>query len=161
MKNITVPDDYRKIAESARIVVYEVKSDDRFIEFICRRYNIKLCLCVDKHHIKGDYMCMCHYGGLDVDDFIHYSAFERRVVIFRDKNCQLSTPYVNFLNIYESFRLNIFECIKSFKSLIIDTIGRGFNILTTLSEGDDFGVLPYGLSENEILMKMELKGLIK
>lgn len=155
MKNKFVPDDYRKLAESDSMVVYEVKSDDRFIEFICKRYNIKLCLYIDKKHINGHYMCMCHYDGLGVG-YISFSTFHRRVVMFRDKNCQLDTPYVDFLNGYESFQLSIFECINSFKSRMIDAIGKGFNILTSLNDLDDFGVIPYGLSENEILMKMEL-----
>jgi hypothetical protein len=159
MKNISVPDDYRKIAESDRMMVYEVKTDDRFIEFICKKYNIKLCLCVDKKHINGHYMCMFYYDGLDVDDFIHYPTFCHRVVIFKDKNNQVVTPYVYFLKIYESFRLNIFECINSFKSQVVDAISRGINILTICcSAYADFGTIPRGSSEKEILMKMELMG---
>lgn len=160
MKNDFVPDDYKKISESTNLKIYEVKSDDRFIEFIYKRYNIKLCLCVDKHNIKSHYMCMCHYDGLDVDDYImHHSTFSRSVVIFKDKDNQFYTPFVYFLNKYDSFRLNIAECIDSFKLKMIDAISRGFNILTVCYSNDEsFGTIPWGSSENEIMMKMELMG---
>ena len=148
MKNVSVPDDYRKIAESDRMVVYEVKSDDRFIEFICKSYNINLCLCIDKQYISGYYMCMCHYGGLDIDNYTDYSTFSSRVIAFRNEKGQFNTVIVDFFK-YDSFQLNIAECIK------------GFNILTVCySNDEDFGIIPYGSSEKEILMKMELMGLI-
>lgn len=160
MKNVSVPDDYRKIAESDRMVVYEVKSDDRFIEFICKSYNINLCLCIDKQYISGYYMCMCHYGGLDIDNYTDYSTFSSRVIAFRNEKGQFNTVIVDFFK-YDSFQLNIAECIKVFKMRVVDVISKGFNILTVCySNDEDFGIIPYGSSEKEILMKMELMGLI-
>lgn len=160
MKNISVPDDYRKIAESDRMMVYEVKYDDRLIDFICKSFNIKLCLCIDKKHIKGHYMCMFYYDGLDdFSEYVYDSTFSNRAVVLRDKYNQVVTPYVYFFKIYESFQLNIFECINSFKSQMVDVISRGFNILTICySAYADFGTIPRGSSEKEILMKMELTG---
>lgn len=152
MKNIFIPDDYRKIDESPNMVVYEVKTDDRFMGFICRRYDVKLCLCINKNHIKG-YMCMCRI-------YNHHSTFNRRVVTFRNKKFQFFTPYVEFLKNCDSFQSNIAECIKSFKLKIVDLIIRDFNILTEYGEDGDLGILPYGSSENEIIMKMKLMGLI-
>jgi hypothetical protein len=103
---------------------------------------------------------MFYYDGLD--DFSEYdydSTFSNRGVVLRDKYNQVVTPYVYFIKIYESFQLNIFECINSFKSQVVDAISRGINILTICcSAYADFGTIPRGSSEKEILMKMELMG---
>ena len=153
MKSISVPDDYRKIDESPNMIVYEVKTVDRFMGFICRRYDVKLCLCVERHRING-YMCMRH-----IDNRIRHRLFSSGVVSLGDKKMQLVTPYVDFSNVRGSFQSNIDEWVDSLKLKIIDAIGRGLNILVVCGEEGDLGVIPRGSSENEIMMKMELMGV--
>jgi hypothetical protein len=54
--------------------------------------------------------------------------------------------------------MNVDECVAALKDKMIDALGSGFNKLSEYSKGEDFGTLPCGSSESEIMMKLELMG---
>lgn len=156
MKNIFVPSNCVRIAVSDNESAYSVSSDDRFIKMICGIYDIKLCLVVQKDFTN--YICLYRYNNW-VAKTLPFSSFIFRSISFKnDSTSQFIMMHSDFIVKYDSFQMNVDECVAALKDKMIDALGRGFNKLSEYSKGEDFGTLPCGSSENEIMMKLELMG---
>ena len=155
--NICIPSDCEKIYESNDDYAYIICSNDKFIEMICNMYNIKLCLCIHKD-TNIQFVCMYHYDNY-VENVCPFYEFLFRVVAFKHETSNQSIlMYYDFLNKHDSFQINVDKCVESLKSKIVRALRCGFNKLKEYGINDDFGTLPCGSSENEIMMKMELMG---
>lgn len=156
MKNIFVPSNCETIAVSDNESAYNVSSDDRFIKMICGIYDIKLCLVVQKEFT--DYICLYRYDNW-VAKVLPFSSFIfRSISLKNDSTNQFIMMHSDFMVKYDSFQMNVDECVVALKDKMIDALRRGFNKLSEYSKGEDFGALPCGSSESEIMMKLELMG---
>ena len=154
MKNIFIPNNCEKIAVSDNESAYNINSDDKFIKMICDIYNIKLCLVVKKDFTN--YICMYRYNNL-VEKVLPFSLFIFRFIALKnDSTNQFITIRSYFINKYDSFQINVDECVLALKDIMVNALRCGFNTLSEYNNAEDFGTLPYGSSENEIMMKLEL-----
>lgn len=116
---------------------------DYFMKRICENFNFKICV-VESTEV--------------VDNVVYNFEFN---IFYNNKRVFASDGKYN---VYVGFYVENFKDIKSqlieFKNHIIYLINIGFDVFTT-DDGNLRITFPHGLSENEILMKMELKGLIK
>jgi hypothetical protein len=156
MKNIFVPSNCVRIAVSDNESAYSVSSDDRFIKMICDIYDIKLCLVVHKDF--PNFICLYRNSNWVAKTLPFSSFFFRSVCFKKDSINQFIPMHSTFINEYDSFQMNVDECVVALKDKMIDALGSGFNTLTEYSRCDDFGTLPCGSSESEIMMKLELMG---
>lgn len=116
---------------------------DYFIRRICENFNFRVCVLEETFIIyKTEFK-------------IQYLTFlynNKRVYAYDGKfTSSISCCVGNFEGI-ESRLIN-------FKSIIINLINRGFNVFGT-DDGNLRIVFPNGLTENEIMMKMKLIGLM-
>lgn len=159
MKDIFVHSNYEKVYESNNEYAYIIGSNDKFIKMICNMYNIKLCLCIQRGCTNIKYICFYRYENYVKKVLPLPKSFFFRVVSFKkDSTNQIIPMNSNVLIKYDSFQMNLDECIKFLKNKMIIALGCGFNKLTEYDRNEDFGTIPRGSSENEIMMKMELMG---
>lgn len=105
---------------------------------------------------------MCHYSNdktFQYSSRFQYSAFFFSVFLKKDSNNQSVLLCSDFINKYDSFQMNVDECVLALKRKILQSLKEGFNKLTD-GRNNDFGTLPCGSYENEIMMKMELIGMV-
>ena len=155
LDNIYIPGNCKKIYESDDVSAYDIGSDDKFIKMICDIYGIKLCLVV-QHGSNGHYICMCHYN--DRIRMFQYSSLFFNVFLRKGSINQSVLLYSDFIYKHDSFQMSVDECVESIKRKMLKSLKCGFNRLTECGTNKDLGVIPCGSSENEIMMKLELRG---
>ena len=88
-----------------------------------------------------------------------FSSFVFRFISLKnDSTNQFIRMRSCFIDKHGSFLMNVDECVVALKDRIVTALRCGFNTLSEYNNAEDFGTLPRGSSENEIMMKMELRG---
>lgn len=125
-------------------VIENHEISDYFLKRICENFNFRLCV-VESTVIMGN-------STFKIPEFNIFYNNERIFASDGTFNSHISYWVVNLEEI-QSQLINL-------KNHIIYLINIGFDIFGT-NDGNLRIAFPHGLSENEIMMKMKLKGLIK
>jgi hypothetical protein len=125
-------------------VIENHEISDYFMKRICENFNFRLCV-VESNVILGNSACTIP----------EFNIFYNNKCVFAS-NGKLNTRISLFVENLEEMQSQLIKL----KNYIIYLINIGFNVFET-DDGDIRIAFPHGLSENEIMMKMELKGLIK
>lgn len=125
-------------------VIENYEISDYFLKRICENFNFKLCV-VERTAVIDDLE-------FKVPEF---NIFYNNKPVFASSG-KFITHIVYGVKNLEEMQYQLINLRK----YIIFLINIGFNVFDT-DDGNLKIAFPHGLSENEILMKMELKGLIK
>lgn len=121
---------------------YEIS--DYFIRIICENFNFRVCVVEDTFAISKSELKI---------KFLTFVYNNKIVYAYDGKIPALISCCVEDFEGIESQLVN-------FKHNIINLINKGFNVFGT-DDGNLRIVFPNGLTENEIMMKMKLIGLIE
>jgi hypothetical protein len=126
-------------------VIENHEISDYFMKRICENFNFRLCVV---ENTGTGIMANLEYK------LLFFNIFHNNKRVFAS-NGKINTRISWFVENLEEMQSQLIK----FKKHIIYLINRGFDIFET--DGSLKIAFPHGLSENEIMMKMELKGLIK